>query len=95
MTLPNARLESAHRHATAHRADILASQVCGCFFCQSLFQPDDIGEWIDAAGGDGEGQTALCPHCGIDAVIGAASGLPVTAEFLADMHAYWFGTTAT
>jgi hypothetical protein len=37
-----------------------------------------------------EGQTALCPKCGIDAVIGSASGYPISREFLAEMHRHWF-----
>jgi hypothetical protein len=36
------------------------------------------------------GQTALCPSCGIDAVIGAACGYPITVSFLARMHSEWF-----
>lgn len=40
--------------------------------------------------------TALCPHCGIDALIGDASGLPVTdAAFLLEMHAHWFKKATT
>jgi hypothetical protein len=36
------------------------------------------------------GQTAICPRCGIDSVIGDESGYPVTREFLAAMKAHWF-----
>jgi len=36
--------------------------------------------------------TALCPHCGIDSVIGSASGYPVSEpQFLKAMHDHWFG----
>ncbi|OWK39493.1 hypothetical protein FRUB_06056 [Fimbriiglobus ruber] len=38
-----------------------------------------------------EGNTALCPKCGIDSVIGTGSGYPVTAEFLEQMYEKWFG----
>ena len=34
---------------------------------------------------------ALCPSCGIDSVIGDASGFPITEEFLVAMEARWFG----
>jgi len=44
----------------------------------------DISEWID------DGQTALCPKCEIDSVIGTASGFPITHEFLMRMHEHWF-----
>ena len=33
---------------------------------------------------------ALCPACGIDSVLGSASGFPVTPEFLGRMNACWF-----
>lgn len=32
----------------------------------------------------------MCPHCQIDSVIGDASGLPITNEFLKQMHEKWF-----
>lgn len=85
----DARLEAAYRRASGHRTEILESLVCGCFFCGGEFEPNEIGEWVGEEGGGGD--TALCPHCGNDAVIGSASGLPITAEFLGDMHTYWFG----
>ena len=36
------------------------------------------------------GQSALCPRCGIDSVIGADSGYPITVEFLTRMKEHWF-----
>ncbi len=58
------------------------------FYCTATFLPADVREWTD--GSEGVGQTALCPRCGIDSVIGSASGYPLTAEFLAAMKAHWF-----
>lgn len=74
----------AHRHCSLHRAEIESSAVCGCFYCFSIFPPSDIVEWID------DGQTAVCPKCPVDSVIGSASGFPITAEFLQRMHDHWF-----
>jgi len=37
--------------------------------------------------------TALCPHCGVDSVIGSAAGFPLTDEFLKAMHQEWFDKT--
>jgi hypothetical protein len=52
------------------------------------FHAAKITEWIDGPGAEG---TALCPNCGIDSVIGDASGLPVAdAGFLDEMNAHWF-----
>lgn len=88
------QLHAAHSKSSNHRADLEASLICGCFYCRSTFEPSEIAEWIDdpqEETGDGRGQTALCPHCGVDAVIGSHSGFPITPEFLAAMHRYWFG----
>jgi hypothetical protein len=32
----------------------------------------------------------MCPRCGIDSVLGDRSGFPISAEFLGEMHRYWF-----
>jgi hypothetical protein len=77
----------AHRHSSRHRQEVLTSAVCG-FYCCETFAPSEILDWIDKW--EGTGQTALCPHCGIDSVIGSESGYRVTAEFLHAMCARWF-----
>ena len=51
-----------------------------------FFPPKEIKDWIK----DKNGPTALCPHCGIDAVIGESSGYPITEDFLKEMNEYWF-----
>jgi hypothetical protein len=79
---------AAHRSSSGHRAHVLSSELCGCFYCLSTFPPSTITKWIDNI--DGVATTALCPHCGIDSVIGAASGYPITRAFLKRMHDYWF-----
>ena len=50
-----------------------------------LFLSAKITEWIDVDS-TGEGQTATCPRCGIDSVLGSASGLPISREFLDEMN---------
>jgi len=68
-----------------HREEVLKSGDCGCFYCLSVFKPIDISEWVD------DDQTALCPNCGVDSVIGDKSGYPVTdINFLEQMHTFWF-----
>ena len=80
---------SAHRHSSAHRPEVERSSRCGCFYCLAVFPPSAIRDWIDE--GDGS-QTALCPACGIDSVLGAASGYPITEAFLRRMQRHWFWT---
>jgi hypothetical protein len=83
-------IERAHRHSIRHRKEVLASETCGCFYCCRTFSPAAIVEWTDKW--EGEGQTAICPHCRIDSVIGSESGYPVTEPFLKAMHERWFNT---
>jgi len=71
-----------------NRDEIFSSGRCGCFYCLEVFLPVEVREWTDEK--DGVGQTALCPRCGIDSVIGSASGYPTTTEFLQAMKEYWF-----
>jgi hypothetical protein len=82
--VPRNEILKAHKHSSGHRAEILKSSLCGCFHCLSVYPSSKIEEWID------DGECAMCPKCGIDSVIGSASGYPVTAEFLKEMQEYWF-----
>ena len=75
---------SAHKFSSQHRAQIQTSEICGCFYCLQMFSPSKIVEWVDSE------QTALCPKCGIDSVVGSASGEPLTQNFLKEIHDQWF-----
>ncbi|HMF43502.1 MAG TPA: hypothetical protein VKQ32_22670 [Polyangia bacterium] len=85
-------IQAAHKHSINHRPEIIASTLCGCFHCRDTFAPARITEWVDEAD-DGQGQTALCPMCGIDSVIGDQAGFDLSPEFLGRMHHHWFGTS--
>ena len=80
----------AHRHSSHHREEVLSnSEQCGCFYCCEIFSPALITDWVDEF--EGQGNTAVCPKCGIDSVIGSESGYPITDEFLSSMQKQWFG----
>ena len=79
----------AHGHCRENRSELASSHVAGCFYCCSTFQPNTIEFWLD---GD---QTAECPQCGIDSVIGDASGFPAAdKQFLKNMNEFWFSADA-
>ena len=80
----------AHEHCIYHREEILSSKLCGCFYCLEIFPPSEISNWVDVPEDNNIGQTALCPKCMIDSVIGDKSGYPITKEFLNKMKEYWF-----
>jgi len=86
MNFPYQTLDAAHHHSANHKEELLLSDVCGCFFCEKTFAASVVEEWVEDEDG-----TALCPYCGVDAVIGSASGFPVAdAEFMRAMHERWF-----
>lgn len=74
----------AHDFSSHHRRDLEKDSVCGCFYCLNIFNPEIITDWVD---GD---ETALCPFCETDSVIGERSGFPITKEFLESMRRKWF-----
>ncbi len=86
MNVPDNALKEAHEHSSYHWGELYHSAVCGCFYCCETFDFNEIEDWTD------KGVTALCPECGIDAVVGEASGFPVDdIAFLHAMKRYWFG----
>lgn len=75
----------AHEFSANHKDQILKDTYCGCFYCLKIFKPSEIKEWIKD-----KTYTAICPYCGIDAIIGESSGYSITGEFLSKMKSYWF-----
>lgn len=55
-------------------------EMCGCYFCIRVFDTDEIVDFTD------NGNTALCPHCGVDAIIPGT----VNKIFLEKAHEKWF-----
>jgi hypothetical protein len=92
----------AHDHCHSNRSELLGSEVCGCFCCAEVFSPSEIVDWVDEPDrplfrgnvlvrlDDKREQSAMCPKCGIDSVIGSRSGYPITIEFLTRMKERWF-----
>lgn len=53
-----------------------------CYFCQKDVIVKDIKEWTD------DGETAICPHCNVDAVVPMSNP---GCETLLEVKTYWFG----
>ena len=77
-------MDNAYRRTLGNRKEIAKSSMCGCISCRTIFAAAEVVDFIDA------GQTALCPCCGVDAVIGDAAGVKLTAELLAAMNKKYF-----
>jgi hypothetical protein len=54
---------------TFNRKKILTCESAICVNCEQIFPPADIKDWVDLNPSN-IGQTALCPHCDVDGVIG-------------------------
>lgn len=92
-------LLAAYRYTTNNWVQIESSTWCGCCSCMQIFPRDEVVAWtgLDMANvndpGAVEQQTALCPRCGVEAVLGDKCGFPIHAAFLARMNEAWFQRT--
>ena len=75
----------AHKYSSNHKLELIKDDICGCFYCLKIFNPNEISEWVEDKNG-----TAICPYCGIDSVIGKYSGFPIEEKFLKEMEKHWF-----
>lgn len=90
LAVPNPSFWDMHslNYQTAfNRRTIERAGNCGCFHCGSTFEYQDIIEWIEEE--DGE-DTALCPYCGIDAVITGNSSFPLSTALLGMLYIEWY-----
>jgi hypothetical protein len=71
-------------HCTGNRHELGSSKICGCFYCLAIYSPWEIDEWAD------DNQTAICPKCGIDSVIGESKDYKLDAELLREMNKAYF-----
>ncbi|MEN1935055.1 cytoplasmic protein [Paenibacillus sp. 102] len=74
----------AHRLSFRNKIHLEKKTICGCFYCFKILHPSKITEWWD------DDDTAVCPYCGIDSVIGESSEFKITEAFLKEMHQRWF-----
>jgi hypothetical protein len=84
----------AHKYCFNNRESIEKSTVCGCFYCLSFFVPKNIRKWTQANAKKAD-DTALCPHCQADAVIGNFDVPLLSRAFLVRMNKYWFENAKT
>lgn len=62
--------EDIYKHTKNNEIEIFQSKKCGCLFCTSIFDARKVNEWS----GDGKNASAICPHCGMNTLIGDKSG---------------------
>lgn len=79
------KFELAHKECTNNKQKLKNDVTCGCFYCKKIFKSNEIKDWTDNSN-----DTAICPYCGIDSVIGESVDFTITEEFLKAMHDRWF-----
>ncbi len=83
-------VKKAHKFTSNNRDLIGSSKACGCCYCCSIFDPAKIVTWIGHCRNPSLKTTAICPQCGIDAIIPDASGIEINHKFLKEMSNRWF-----
>ena len=73
------------RQSIGNKARLADAKDCGCFSCLSHFAVAEL-EYCDDEGD----QTAVCPHCGIDSVIGEHDDERVSDDLLRAMNERYF-----
>lgn len=76
--------EKLHARAIMNRGSVLDSEECGCFFCLHKFKPGAITDWGK------DDSTAVCPFCGVQAVIPNCPDYDFSDALLLQMKEYWF-----
>lgn len=78
--------EKASDAAMFNRNILMVSDMAACYYCMSYFKASEVSEFVDD-----DDVTALCPLCGLDFVLGDATGLPIhDQEYLQAMHTFGF-----
>lgn len=78
------RYEEIYKHSCRNHAELKQSLKCGCFSCGRIFDATEVEDYIDG------GETALCPYCSVDSVIGDASGIELNPKLLSELKQMYF-----
>jgi len=76
-------LIATHKYCSNNHKSILKSKLCGCFYCLRIFPSEEVANYID------QKKTAVCPYCGIDAVLCDAD-IEFDKSKLQEMNFAWF-----
>lgn len=75
-----------HKHTYRNEIEIKSSDKCFCAHCGKEFNSKDVLNYKDFYGS----LTAICPFCGVDAVIGDKSGYKYSLDLYNELHYYAF-----
>lgn len=75
----------AAEYSIQNREALAAGTLAACYYCQTVFPVSEITEYLHPDG------TALCPYCGIDAVLPENAGYSFGEAQLRALNEFWFG----
>ena len=78
-------IADASEYSIRNRDGLLPGTQAACYHCLNVFPAEEVTEFTDAE------ETALCPKCGIDAVLPQHAGYSFEKDNLIRMRAFWFG----
>jgi TPR repeat protein len=83
----NPKFEAIKRRTSDNEIEILKSKTCSCLFCRQTYDARKVSDWVN----DERGVTAICPECGMDAVVGDGGGEPLSHEELKELNLAYYG----
>lgn len=78
-------IRHAAKYSLHNKNDLIKATSCGCYYCLVIFDPKQIIDYTDK-----ENDTAICPFCGIDAILAESPDISLTKDFLIKLKNYWF-----
>ena len=77
-------IEKIAKGAIHNAGMVLISRQAACYQCYETYSPSEIQDYCD------DGQTCLCPKCGIDSVIFSSEPEGIKVSLLQVMRSYYF-----
>lgn len=77
-------IDEASKFSICNMPALKNATLAGCYRCISIFPPSDITETTD------DGQTAMCPKCGVDSVLPDTPDFAINIDSLTRLNKRWF-----
>jgi hypothetical protein len=93
VTMNKSRARRLHDECRWNREALAHSRQAGCFSCLEIYPANEVTDWCGEKTRDTGaivGVTALCPRCGVDALLPSAT-VDLTPSVLARMKRRWLG----
>ena len=79
-----AQMERLHAYCMGNRELIARANRCYCFYCKAEMDKSEIVDYLE------QENTAICPKCGVDAILPDSVREPINKTLLTQLHDYWF-----